>query len=25
MYVTARVDEEKCTGCRLCIFAYPDP
>lgn len=25
MYVAARVDEEKCSGCRLCIFTCPDP
>ncbi len=25
MYVKVRVDEEKCTGCRLCILACPDP
>lgn len=25
MYVTARVDEEKCNGCKLCILACPDP
>ena len=25
MYVTAEIDTEKCTGCRLCIYACPDP
>lgn len=25
MYVSARVEEEKCTGCKLCIFTCPDP
>lgn len=25
MYVKVRVDEAKCTGCKLCIFACPDP
>lgn len=25
MYSAAKVDEEKCTGCRLCVFACPDP
>ncbi|MBS4022629.1 MAG: 4Fe-4S binding protein [Dethiobacter sp.] len=25
MYVAARVDEEKCNGCRLCVYACPDP
>lgn len=25
MYVSARVDEEKCTGCKLCILTCPDP
>lgn len=25
MYVTAKVDEPKCIGCKLCIFACPDP
>lgn len=25
MYVTATVDEDKCNGCKLCIWACPDP
>ncbi|MBS4029955.1 MAG: 4Fe-4S binding protein [Clostridiales bacterium] len=25
MYVAARVDEEKCNGCKLCILTCPDP
>lgn len=25
MYVTAKVDEIKCNGCKLCIWACPDP
>lgn len=25
MYVKVRVDDEKCIGCKLCIFACPDP
>jgi Pyruvate/2-oxoacid:ferredoxin oxidoreductase delta subunit len=25
MYVKVRVDEKKCIGCKLCIFACPDP
>jgi Pyruvate/2-oxoacid:ferredoxin oxidoreductase delta subunit len=25
MYVSVRVDEEKCTGCKLCILTCPDP
>jgi len=25
MYVAARVNEEKCNGCRLCVFVCPDP
>lgn len=25
MYVAARVDVEKCSGCKLCIFTCPDP
>lgn len=25
MYVAAKVDEAKCTGCKLCIFTCPDP
>lgn len=25
MYVTAKVDETRCNGCKLCIWACPDP
>ncbi|MDR5659166.1 4Fe-4S binding protein [Serpentinicella sp. ANB-PHB4] len=25
MYVSAKVDKEKCIGCKLCIFACPEP
>jgi len=25
MYVTAKVDENKCNGCKLCIWSCPDP
>lgn len=25
MYVVAKIEEEKCTGCKLCIFSCPDP
>ncbi|WP_028308889.1 4Fe-4S binding protein [Desulfitibacter alkalitolerans] len=25
MYVAAKVIEEKCSGCKLCIFTCPDP
>lgn len=25
MYVSCRVDEKKCNGCKLCIWACPDP
>ncbi|MDW7650831.1 MAG: 4Fe-4S binding protein [Bacillota bacterium] len=25
MYVAARVNEEKCSGCKVCIFTCPDP
>ncbi|MBA2123991.1 4Fe-4S ferredoxin [bacterium Unc6] len=25
MYFAAGVDKEKCKGCRLCIFACPEP
>lgn len=25
MYVAAELAEEKCTGCKLCIFTCPDP
>lgn len=25
MYVTAKIDENKCNGCKLCIWACPDP
>lgn len=25
MYFAAKVDEEKCNGCKLCIMACPDP
>ncbi len=25
MYVAARIEKEKCSGCKLCIFNCPDP
>ena len=25
MYVAARVDKEKCNGCKLCVLTCPDP
>lgn len=25
MYTAAKIDLEKCTGCRLCIICCPDP
>lgn len=25
MYSAARIEIEKCTGCKLCIFSCPDP
>ena len=25
MYTTARVEHEKCNGCKLCITSCPDP
>ena len=25
MYFAAKVDKEKCNGCKLCIFACPEP
>jgi Pyruvate/2-oxoacid:ferredoxin oxidoreductase delta subunit len=25
MYAVAKVDVEKCTGCKLCIYSCPDP
>jgi Pyruvate/2-oxoacid:ferredoxin oxidoreductase delta subunit len=25
MYFAAKVDTEKCKGCKLCIFACPEP
>lgn len=25
MYVVAKLEAEKCTGCKMCIFTCPDP
>lgn len=25
MYTAARIEQEKCTGCKLCVFCCPDP
>jgi Pyruvate/2-oxoacid:ferredoxin oxidoreductase delta subunit len=25
MYSAAKIDVDKCTGCKLCIFACPEP
>jgi len=25
MYFSAKIDEQKCTGCRLCLATCPDP
>lgn len=25
MYFAAKVDKEKCIGCKLCVFACPEP
>jgi len=25
VYVAARVTDEKCTGCKLCVLTCPDP
>lgn len=25
MYVSVRLAEEKCNGCRMCVFTCPDP
>lgn len=25
MYAAAKVTEEKCSGCKLCIYTCPDP
>ncbi len=25
MYIVARVDDEKCIGCKICILSCPDP
>jgi len=25
MYFSAKVDEQKCIGCKICIFTCPDP
>jgi Pyruvate/2-oxoacid:ferredoxin oxidoreductase delta subunit len=25
MYISAKIDASKCIGCKLCIFACPEP
>lgn len=25
MYFAAEIDQDKCTGCKLCIFSCPEP